>query len=44
MLKVVDLEDASLDVEVDVPLLGIDVEEEHLEAAETFCLQFSAIE
>ena len=44
VLKVNDAEDASLDVEIDVSLFGIHVEEEHLEAAEAFSLQLSAVE
>ena len=44
MLKVNDREDAGLDVEVDVPLFGVNIEEEHLETAEAFSLQFRTIE
>ena len=43
MLKVNDREDAGLDVEVDVPLFGVNIEEEHLETAEAFRLQLSAV-
>ena len=40
MADIEDCEDSSLHVEVYVPLLGIDVEEEHLEAFKALNLQF----